>query len=56
MRLMRFKCSECGLQMMLGKRPDRCFSCGSSKIVREGWRQRAKARAAERIDKECGQE
>ena len=55
MRLLRFKCSKCGLQMMLDKRPDRCFSCGSSRIVREGWRQRAKAGAAERIEEESGQ-
>jgi DNA-directed RNA polymerase subunit RPC12/RpoP len=56
MRLLRFRCSECGLQMILEKRPAKCFSCGSRKVVREGWKQRAKIVAGERIQEECGQE
>jgi len=26
--------------MVLHERPEKCFSCGSTDIVREGWRQR----------------
>jgi len=39
-RLLKFRCRECGLLMTLEERPERCFTCGSSDIVREGWRQR----------------
>jgi len=40
LRLLKFRCKACGLLMTLEERPDRCFTCGSSNIVREGWRQR----------------
>lgn len=40
MRLLRFKCRGCGLQIVLESKPEKCFSCGSTEIVREGWRQR----------------
>jgi DNA-directed RNA polymerase subunit N (RpoN/RPB10) len=56
MRLMRFRCSSCGLEMALGERPERCFSCGSIEIVREGWRMLVKTKSDERSQKECGQE
>lgn len=39
MRLLRFRCKGCALEMALPERPDKCFCCGSSDIVREGWRQ-----------------
>ena len=42
MRLVRFRCEGCGLEMALPERPDKCFCCGSSSIVRIGWRQRFK--------------
>jgi len=44
MRLMRFRCEGCGLAMALKDRPDRCFCCNSTDIIREGWRQRFKDR------------
>ncbi|MBN1677044.1 MAG: hypothetical protein JW880_00755 [Candidatus Thermoplasmatota archaeon] len=40
MRFLRFRCRNCGLQMALNEPPEKCFSCGSTDIVREGWRQR----------------
>lgn len=40
MKLLRFKCENCGLQMALNERPEKCFCCGSTDIVREGWKQR----------------
>lgn len=40
MRLLRFRCEGCGLEMALPEKPDKCFCCGSSKIARIGWRQR----------------
>jgi Zn finger protein HypA/HybF involved in hydrogenase expression len=40
LRLLKFRCRACGLLMTLEERPDRCFTCGSSDVVREGWRQR----------------
>jgi Zn finger protein HypA/HybF involved in hydrogenase expression len=40
LRLLKFRCRACGLLMTLEERPERCFTCGSSDIVREGWRQR----------------
>ncbi|GEM_PF-2425499 len=42
MKLLRFKCEGCGLEMALPEKPDKCFSCGSDKIVRIGWRLRFK--------------
>lgn len=56
MRLLRFRCSGCGLEMVLGERPDKCFSCGSTDIAREGWRLRARTKDDSRNKKECGQE
>ncbi|MGQ9588144.1 MAG: hypothetical protein ACUVT7_07180 [Thermoplasmata archaeon] len=40
MRLLRFRCNGCGLQIALETKPERCFCCGSTEIVREGWKQR----------------
>jgi len=39
-RLQRFRCSSCGLQILLDRKPAKCFCCGSIDIVREGWKQR----------------
>lgn len=56
MRVMRFRCSGCGLEMMLRERPDRCFSCGSTDVVREGWRLKAKRSTDSQKKMECEQE
>lgn len=40
MKFLRFRCRDCGLQMALHEKPEKCFDCGSTDIVREGWRQR----------------
>lgn len=42
MKLLRFRCEDCGLEMALPERPEKCFCCGSGKIVREGWRLRCR--------------
>lgn len=42
MRLLRFRCADCGLDMALPERPEKCFCCGSPNIAREGWRLRFK--------------
>lgn len=39
-RLRRFRCVDCGLQLAVEEPPENCFCCGSTRIVREGWRQR----------------
>jgi len=39
-RQFRFRCTSCDLQMILHERPQKCFCCGSTAIVREGWKQR----------------
>lgn len=41
-RALRFRCDDCGLQFVLQERPASCFCCGSTNIVREGWKQRFK--------------
>lgn len=41
-KLRRYRCTGCDLQMALPERPEKCFCCGSTNIVREGWRQRFK--------------
>lgn len=56
MRLLRFRCSGCGLEMMLEERPDKCFSCGSTSIAREGWKLRARTKKDSQNEKECGKE
>lgn len=43
MKFLRFRCRSCDLQMALDERPDKCFCCGSTDIVREGWKQRFSA-------------
>lgn len=40
MKLLRFRCNGCGLQIVLESKPEKCFCCGSTNIVREGWKQR----------------
>lgn len=42
MRLLRFRCGDCGLEMALPEKPDKCFCCGSDNIAREGWRLRSR--------------
>ena len=37
-RMMKFKCRDCGLLMILSERPDSCVKCGGSNILREGWK------------------
>lgn len=37
-RMMNFKCRNCGLLMVLPERPNNCVKCGGSDIVREGWK------------------
>jgi rRNA maturation endonuclease Nob1 len=39
-RMFRFRCNGCDLQMVLDEQPEECFCCGSTAIVREGWKQR----------------
>jgi len=56
MRVLRFRCSSCGLEMVLDKRPDKCLSCGSHEIVRQGWRLRARSKTDDKNHQECGQE
>lgn len=56
MRLLRFRCSDCGMEMVLETRPDECFSCGSRKIIREGWRLKARTKCEVRSQEECEQE
>jgi hypothetical protein len=41
-KLRRYRCKGCDLQMALPERPEKCFCCSSTDIVREGWRQRFK--------------
>ncbi len=40
MKLKRFRCQNCGLQIVQEEKPQKCFCCGSTQIVREGWKQR----------------
>jgi len=40
MKLKRFRCTDCNLQIVLENKPERCFCCSSTNIVREGWKQR----------------
>ena len=54
MRILRFRCIDCDMEMMLHTRPDCCPSCGSNAVIREGWRQRAKLRL--RFSEECDKE
>jgi len=42
LKILRYKCEECGLEMALPEKPDKCFNCGSDKIIRIGWRLRFK--------------
>ena len=56
MRLLRFRCQDCGLEMVLDAKPLKCFECGSRKIVREGWRSRFKMVMSETTNEECGME
>jgi len=44
MRLLRFKCMGCGLEMALAEKPEECFCCGSKDVVREGWKLRRNVR------------
>jgi len=44
MRLLRFKCMGCGLEMALSDKPEEGFCCGSKDIVREGWKLRCNVR------------
>jgi len=42
MKLRRYRCEGCGLELALESPPEKCFCCGSTKIVRDGWKQRYK--------------
>ncbi len=42
MRLHRYRCKACGLELAVETPPEKCFCCGSTEIVREGWKQRYK--------------
>jgi hypothetical protein len=39
-RMMKFKCGDCGLLMALPKKPVSCIICGGSEIIRCGWKSR----------------
>lgn len=56
MRVLRFRCTACGLEMVLDKRPDKCLSCGSREVVRQGWRLKARANTDDQNHQECGEE
>ena len=56
MKLLRFRCCNCGLEMMLEKRPVACMSCGSCEVVREGWKLRAKTIIKNRSQEESDEE
>lgn len=51
-RLMRFKCEECGLEMALEERPEKCIACGSTEITRRGWRSRTREESDNTIKEE----
>jgi len=40
MRILRFRCGGCGLDMALPEKPEKCSCCESSNITRQGWRMR----------------
>lgn len=42
MKMLRFRCQDCGLEMMVETKPKRCFECGSNRVIREGWKSRFK--------------
>jgi rubredoxin len=42
MKLGRYRCKDCGLELAVEAPPEKCFCCGSTNIVREGWKQRYK--------------
>jgi hypothetical protein len=52
MKILRFRCNGCGLQFVLENKPEKCFCCGSTDIVREGWKQRHLRVKNERTQKE----
>jgi len=37
LRILRFRCAACGLDIAMPDKPAKCFCCGSTNIVREGW-------------------
>lgn len=56
MRVMRFRCRDCGLEMVVDTKPEACYDCGSRRIVRAGWRSRFKQVMSETTNEECGTE
>lgn len=42
MKLKRYRCLGCGLELVVETPPEKCFCCGSTDIAREGWKQRYK--------------
>jgi len=42
LKLLRFRCDGCGLEMALPEKPGKCPGCGEERIVRIGWRLRFK--------------
>jgi len=49
-RMMKFKCRDCGLLMVLSERPDNCVTCGGSDIVREGWKRLSEKKDGDRLN------
>lgn len=56
MRVLRFRCRDCGLEMVLDAKPLKCYECGSRRVVREGWRSRFKSTMNETTIEESGME
>ncbi len=56
MRMLRFRCQDCGLEMVVDVKPERCFECGSNRVIREGWKSRFKRVTYEPTEEECGTE
>jgi hypothetical protein len=47
MRLVRYRCKGCGLELLVEARPEKCFCCGSTDMVREGLKERYRRIKAE---------
>jgi rubrerythrin len=45
MPIMKFKCANCGLPMIMTEEPKSCIECGSTNIIRQGWIMRAERMA-----------
>ena len=56
MRMLRFRCLDCHLEMIVEVKPEKCFECGSSRLAREGWKSRFRQVVDETTQEECGAE